>query len=63
LVAPTDRTDPVLPNLFRGIGGIAGVESSADSPPKNSSRHAGTSSGAIPAASWEKGGAGDDGRR
>jgi hypothetical protein len=60
LVAAAGRTGPVLPNLFRGV---AGVESGADSLPKNSGGHAGTSSGAIPAASGEKCGADDDRRR
>jgi hypothetical protein len=61
LVALAGRTDPMLPNLFRGISGIAGVESGADLPPKNCSGHAGTSSGAIPAALGEKGGASNAG--
>jgi hypothetical protein len=30
LVAPAGRTDPVLPNLFWGISGVAGVESGAN---------------------------------
>jgi hypothetical protein len=59
LVAPVGNIGPVLPNLFRGINDVAGVESGADSSPKNSGGHAWTISGAIPATPWEKGDAGD----
>ena len=57
------RSGPVLPNLFRGIGGAAGVESGGESSPKTSGGHAARSSGAIMAGSEEIGGAGDEGRR
>ena len=47
VVITAGRTAPVLPNRFRGIGAVAGVESGGDALVENSGGHAGTSSGAI----------------
>jgi hypothetical protein len=63
VVATAGRTAPVFPNRFRGIGGVAGVESGSDASAENSSGHAGMKSGAISAGGGENGGAGDDGQR